>query len=188
MGSPTEFVTLEGFGDPCGSWGPLKELGEFCCARRESGSPPAQGPSTVLWPLRELGCPSTCAEGVQGSQGYRNWGPPGHQGDVGVPVPEGIGVSPLYQGVPRTLPPSLRNWGSPPVPESRGDPRAHPVPSGSCSVPPKERWGPSPHALSHLGMGCMGSPCLSPMGLGVPQGLGVHGVTSPYTSVELGSP
>lgn len=94
-------------------------------------------------------------------------------------------MSPLYQGSLAPCPPSLRDWGSPPVPESRGDPRAHSVPSGSCSVPPKERWGPSPHALSHLEMGCVGSPCLSPMGLGIPQELGVHGVTPPYTPMEL---
>lgn len=143
----------------------------------------------VLWSLRELGCPSTCAEGVQGSQGYHEIGVPQDTEDMwGSPFLKGLGYPPCTRESLAPCPPSLRDWGSPPVPESCGDPRARPVLYGNCSVSPKQRWGPYPHVQSHLGVRCVGSPCLSSMGLEVPQGLRVHRITHPYTPMELRSP
>lgn len=170
-------------------WSPKGVGGVTLCLKRIGVPPSTRLLSMALWPLKELGCPSTCAEVAQGSQSYHG---------IGVPqdTKEMWGPCSLRD---RSVPPAPRDpWHPAPlrkgleVPPCTGvtwRPQGpHPVPSGNCSVPTKERWGPSLLALSYLGMGCVGSPCLSSMGLEVLQGLGVHGVTYPYTPMELWSP
>lgn len=48
---------------------------------------------------------------------------------------------PLHQGIPGTLPRSARDWRSPPVPESRGDPRAPTLSHLGIAVSPQRKGG-----------------------------------------------
>lgn len=85
----------------------------------------------ALWPLKELGCPSTCAEVAQGSQSYHGigvpqdtkemWGSlflkgsecsPCTKGSLApCPAPQGIGGPPLYRSHVETPgPPPCPIW------------------------------------------------------------------------------
>lgn len=152
------------------------------CLKR-IGVPPGAGlPSMMLWPLKQLGCLSTCAEGVQGSQGYHGIGVPQETKEMWESLfLKGLGCPPCTGGSLAPCPPP-EGTGRPPLyrnhVETPGPTRSH----LGIAVSLQRRSGvslPMPGAIWEWGV--WGSPCLSSMGLEVPQGWGYIGSPIPIT-------